>query len=225
MKIIELEQSSEAWLDWRKTGIGSSDAPAIIGISPWKTRKELWEEKVISYHGAHKLFSGAQLKAILSKKAKKELIGECAKNRGKNLEPDARIDYEHWTGIKCPAVCGIHDDYTFLKVSLDGWDESRKHAIEIKAPKTEYHESSLDTSKEVWKRVPNIYVPQLWHQFITTNANTIHYVSYHPKYPPTQRLAIVPLERNDNVNKQLKNFLELEIQFWDLVVQGKYDED
>jgi putative phage-type endonuclease len=33
------------WLDWRRTGIGASDAPVIAGLSPYKSRAELWMEK------------------------------------------------------------------------------------------------------------------------------------------------------------------------------------
>lgn len=34
------------WLDWRRTGIGASDAPIVAGRSPYKSRAELWLEKV-----------------------------------------------------------------------------------------------------------------------------------------------------------------------------------
>ena len=33
------------WLEARKDGLGASDAPALLGISPWKSNVELWEEK------------------------------------------------------------------------------------------------------------------------------------------------------------------------------------
>jgi putative phage-type endonuclease len=38
--------SRESWLAARNQGIGGSDAPAAIGISPWKGRFALWSEKV-----------------------------------------------------------------------------------------------------------------------------------------------------------------------------------
>lgn len=34
------------WLEIRRTGIGSSDAPAVCGISPWKTPAGVWAEKL-----------------------------------------------------------------------------------------------------------------------------------------------------------------------------------
>ena len=35
----------EQWLEERKNGIGGSDAAAILGLNPYKTNVELWEEK------------------------------------------------------------------------------------------------------------------------------------------------------------------------------------
>ena len=35
----------EDWLEERKKGIGGSDAATILGLNPYKTTIELWEEK------------------------------------------------------------------------------------------------------------------------------------------------------------------------------------
>ena len=37
--------SEEIWLEERKNGIGGSDAATILGLNPYKTNIELWEEK------------------------------------------------------------------------------------------------------------------------------------------------------------------------------------
>jgi len=42
---VDIEQRSEEWLALRKSKIGASDAAIIMGISPWKTQLQLWEEK------------------------------------------------------------------------------------------------------------------------------------------------------------------------------------
>ena len=34
------------WLEARKNRIGGSDASAVLGINPYKTNIELWQEKV-----------------------------------------------------------------------------------------------------------------------------------------------------------------------------------
>lgn len=37
--------SREEWLEERKKGLGASDAGAYMGVSPWKSNEQLWEEK------------------------------------------------------------------------------------------------------------------------------------------------------------------------------------
>ena len=38
--------SSEEWLSYRRRGIGGSDATAILGISPWRTARDLYYDKL-----------------------------------------------------------------------------------------------------------------------------------------------------------------------------------
>jgi len=35
MKVVDLEQGTPQWLAWRRAGIGASEAPVIMGLSPW----------------------------------------------------------------------------------------------------------------------------------------------------------------------------------------------
>lgn len=43
---LSLEQNTNDWLAWRKTRLGSSDAPIIMGNSPYCSPRNLWEEKL-----------------------------------------------------------------------------------------------------------------------------------------------------------------------------------
>lgn len=190
MNLVNLEQNSDAWLSWRQTGIGSSDAPSILELSPWKTRRELWEEKVYHYHRRNPVLSSKQLQAIFAKMKEKELQNESSKNRGRKLEPVAREHYEWWLGHKIDPVCGVHPQFEFLKVSLDGWNEEKKLFGEIKCPNQMAHNQAL------MGQVPQYYVPQLLHQFLTSGAKEGHYISFHDKFPPGQRLAIVQVNEN-----------------------------
>lgn len=38
--------SREAWMKHFRDGIGASEAAAVLGLSPWKSNMQLWEEKV-----------------------------------------------------------------------------------------------------------------------------------------------------------------------------------
>ena len=41
----------EEWLEWRRRGIGGSDAAAILGVSPFATGRDLYYDKlkIVSY--------------------------------------------------------------------------------------------------------------------------------------------------------------------------------
>lgn len=45
MQHLSLLQGTPEWLDARRSRIGGSDAAAILGVSPYKTPLQLWEEK------------------------------------------------------------------------------------------------------------------------------------------------------------------------------------
>ena len=42
---VSQAQDHDAWLKVRNTGIGGSDAAAIMGLNPYKSPYELWLEK------------------------------------------------------------------------------------------------------------------------------------------------------------------------------------
>ena len=46
LEILHIEHNTPEWLAFRQTGIGGSDAAAVLGLSPFKTNVEVWEEKV-----------------------------------------------------------------------------------------------------------------------------------------------------------------------------------
>ncbi len=40
------QQERQKWLEWRRGGIGGSEVAALLGLSPWKTPYQVWEEKL-----------------------------------------------------------------------------------------------------------------------------------------------------------------------------------
>lgn len=46
MKIIDLEQGSKEWLKWRLTRHTATDSPVCLGVSPYKTKRDLFFEKM-----------------------------------------------------------------------------------------------------------------------------------------------------------------------------------
>lgn len=43
--LVVICKNRAEWLEARKDGLGASDASSVLGISPWKTNVQLWEEK------------------------------------------------------------------------------------------------------------------------------------------------------------------------------------
>lgn len=144
----------DAWLAWRKKGIGASDAVIIAGLSPWKTIQELWLDKV---------------------GLAKDIEPNWAMKRGTELEPFARDIYEYQTGIKIPAKNVIHPKYEFIKASLDGWSEDERLCVEIKTP----GKADLELARQ--GLIPEKYYPQVQWQLLCTGSDKCDYVTYDGK--------------------------------------------
>ena len=91
----------EEWLEYRKKGIGGSDASVVCGINKYKSPVELWLEKTgqLPYSEA----------------------GEAA-YWGTQLEALVRNEFTKRTGIEVNAVKQIlqHEDFPFMLANLDG---------------------------------------------------------------------------------------------------------
>lgn len=151
MKLIDLQQGTDAWLKWRLGGIGASEAPMVMGISPHKTAFELWLEKT------GKKAPGFVHQGML---------------RGIKLEPKARAWYEEKMKIMVIPRCVEHDVYPHLRASLDGLDIFGAEYCEIKCPSWKDHEMALNGI------VPPYYWCQMQYQMMVTGLLRGHYVSF-----------------------------------------------
>lgn len=148
-----MEQRSESWYAWRGKGIGSSDAPIIMGVSPWSTRRKLWLQK--------------------TGREKNEFKGNWATERGNELEPKARAMYELQTGYESPPILTENPEFPFIRASLDGYYTCGGVILEIKCPGKADHELALAGF------VPEKYIPQIQHQFLAKpEAKKADYFSF-----------------------------------------------
>lgn len=145
------QQGSPEWLEWRKGGIGSSDAPAIMGISPWKTAFQLWRE-------------------TLGLANKPEF--NSAMERGLELEPLAREIAEMISDVNFKPCLRVHKVFPWMRASLDGLSEDGKIAIEIKCTSQKNHELAKNG------QIPEYYYPQLQHQICVCDLEGIRYFSF-----------------------------------------------
>lgn len=154
-KIIQVKQNSINWQEWRSKGLGASDAPIIMGDSPWTTRFELWAYKV-----------GLLVRPEVNEYQKR------AMQRGHDLEPKVRKWFEKRVGKKFPATSFEHGELSFLRASLDGYNEDSNENLEIKCP------GNADHSKALKGIVPTKYFSQLQTQMLVSGACFSHYVSW-----------------------------------------------
>lgn len=187
MRIVNTKQGSKEWRTWRGKGLGASDAPAVMGDSPWTSRFELWLEK--TGLGTRPPANEYQIAAM---------------RRGNELEPVARSLFEKKMGKLFPSVSGEHSDYPFMRASLDGYNEELNAMLEIKAP------NKIDHAKALAGKVPDKYVAQLQMQFLVSGSEKAFYVSYDGK----DSLAVVEVVPDVVYLPRLQDEL---ISFWNLV--------
>lgn len=103
-------QNTQDWIDFRSDRIGASDAPIIMGVSPFKSPYQLWLEK-----------SGR------AESKQTAIMGE-----GHTREEQIRQLAETKLGeIFMPTVT-IHPEFDWLMASLDGLSADNKHILECK---------------------------------------------------------------------------------------------
>ena len=153
MKILN---SHEEWLQARRNFIGGSDASAVLGMNPYKTNVELWEEKV-----------GLLVPEDISEKPYVKY--------GHEAEPLLRglfaLDFPEYEVHYQDNNIFLNDKYPFAHASLDGWltelETGRRGILEIKT--TNILQSM---QKEKWNdRIPDNYFIQVLHYLMVTEAD------------------------------------------------------
>lgn len=184
MPILLPEMTHEEWLAWRQTGIGASDAPIILKKSPYKTRRQLWEEKVF----------GSQQKETSSMAAGKKYEGKALAHFNQvmklNLKP-ANLQHEH---------------RFWMYASMDGYDADARCSVEIKLANKEDHGIAEKGN------VPEKYYPQLQHQMEVTQLTDNFYMSYQIKDDEIYNPIIIPIRKDTDFIKMMveheKDFYE-----------------
>lgn len=149
MRIIDVEQGSEAWHRLRRKSIGSSDASVLMSNNPWKTEWQLFQEKMGLYH--HK-----QTQAM---------------TRGKELEPIALEKFENEVNVNyVPMVCQS-EERPWQIASLDGISIPIRKVVEIKCSEKLYNEAKQGI-------IPQHYIDQMQHQLCVTGFSICYYYAY-----------------------------------------------
>ena len=150
---VVLDQGTPQWLAWRHNGIGASDAPVILGESPYKTADQLFDEKV----GVVR--DGGQNAAMA---------------RGTYLEPAARTAYCSALSRKVASACLQSTNHDWLRASVDGISDCGAFLVEIKCGLSAYRKTAQT------RRPPDYYHGQLQHALAVTGLDEIDFWCYWP---------------------------------------------
>lgn len=182
-----LRQGSLKWHEMRKNHLGASDAPVVMGMSPWKKPIDLWREKV----GLH-----------VDRKETGPML------YGKQEESNALLSFNKELKANFRPVVKFHPSIHYMMASLDGFDEIRNEIMEIKCPGKKDHE--LASKGEV----PKKYIAQLQHQIVVCCLDWIYYCSYsresqhYFKVPRDQEFIDIMLEKEAEFWDCVVNFRE-----------------
>lgn len=150
---VSVYQSREEWMEARKDGLGASDAPALLGVSPWKNNVQLWEEKC-----------GVTIP--------EDIGGNPAVKYGNDAEPLLRqffmLDHPEYGLSFTPYKIIRHQDYPFITCTPDGEllenVTDRRGGLEIKTTQI-----LSPVGWQHWKgRIPDNYYAQVCHQMLAT---------------------------------------------------------
>ena len=173
--------------------IGSSDAPVIMGVSPYLTPYQLWEVKLgFKSHDQN----------------------NTAIEKGKYWEPRVRALYELETGLDFPAM--NFEDHP-LGASLDGYNEENQIVLEIKVPGKEVFDLAKDGV------VHEKYIWQLEHQLLVSGAKENHFVCAKTTGKGAFDGAVSEMVTVKYISDPLKRerLLAAEQKFWQHVVDQK----
>lgn len=189
-----MEQGSAEWLNWRRSGLGSSDAPVVLGLSPWTTAYQLWLTKCgIEQPNAN--------------------TNTFVTDRGTRLEPRARAMYEIENGfIDMLPTLVVHEKYPWLRASLDGFNQGLNRVLELKAPGAETHAAAKAG------KLPPYYYAQVQQQLLVTGAERADYVSLSmtDEGKPNERSEIATVQVFPDVPYCRELLARLQA-FWELV--------
>ncbi len=147
--LIDIMQGSPEWRALRKTKITATDAPCILGDNPWKTKKQLLEEKL-----------GPDI----------EDMKNARMQRGIDLEPLARNFFHFMKSVEVFPQVIVKE---WAMASLDGMSACGKYMVEIKCPGPHAHSKAVRSGI-----VPYYYFAQLQHQLYVTDMHYMYYLSF-----------------------------------------------
>lgn len=200
-------RTREEWLSARENHIGGSDASACVGMNPYKSNVELWEEK-----------TGRRAPPDISDRDY-VIYGTRAEGHLREL---FALDYPEYQVAYDENNMFLNDDYPWMHASLDGElvDRDGRHGVlEIKT--TNILQSM---QREKWSdRIPDNYYCQALH-YLAVTGYEFAVLKAQLKSEWSGELRIITkhylIERKD-VEEDIRYLVKAEQRFWDCVTAGR----
>ena len=195
-----LHPNEDKWREARKHSIGASDAAAVMGISPWKTEAQLWDEKANG-----KIIDQSNSDTVRGHRSENHILELYGIETGRKIFSGERI-----------MLMSNHNP--FMSCTLDGidfTDENNPIVIEVKSVKFSHGEWSDD-------KIPDYYFTQLLHQLAVTGWNEaillVRFTRNEGWDGASERMYHV---KREDVQDQIDKLIAKESKFWNTYVVNK----
>jgi len=189
--VIAVRASGQAWLEWRRGGIGASDAAAIAGIDPYRGPISVWLDK------SHRLVDFA---------AESE-----AMQWGNLLEPAIAKEFEQRTGLVVDrqGLMLEHPEHPWMRATIDAmiWESRESVFTAVPLGVLEIKTVAGFKSRDWDAGIPDHFQLQVQHQLAVTG----HQHAWLAVLFGGQRMEIRELARDDDL---IASLVELEENFW-----------
>lgn len=194
MKIVEgLDQSGEAWLSWRRSGVSSTDIAPIMGKCKYRNALDVFHDKI-----------GVSEPIYINP----------AMKRGTQFESEGAL----WLSSKIAvqrhsSPCIEHPELSFMHSSLDYYDEESGLIAEIKVPSIGNYKS-ISTNQLDWEEYIERYKYQLqWHMAVA-DRKMIVFIAYSPEEKDACMRTII---RDDSL---IDEMMDKATEFWNNLQEG-----
>lgn len=142
-----LNINKSEWLQWRKNGLGGSDAGAVAGVNPWKSPLSVYLEKI----------------GEIEEQEDNEKM-----RQGRDFEDYVASRFTEETGLKVRRKNAIlqHPKYEFMLANIDRWIVGKNEGLEIKTT------SPFNTKDWDDDKIPPYYELQCHHYMAVTGADS-----------------------------------------------------
>ena len=170
MIVRDIVQRSDEWHAWRSQGISASEAPAIVGRSPYKTIWRVWAEKTGLIAAKDLSRNPNVIRGVINEGAARAQFEETVDDdeMAEPVDDSVRQEIAQKHGVTLIPVCGESDENPLMRASFDGLTDTGI-PVEIKCPAQSTFLDVVMLGRE--SKAYNIYWCQVQHQIYVAGSS------------------------------------------------------